>query len=451
MSEVNPAVLAIAFREKSLCARSGTCVGICPEGAISLNDDDYYPVLDADKCTSCGLCGEVCPGGRVEYKKLNQLTFGDAHDPQSFDGRVARTFITYASDVPTRKNGAGGGVVTALLCDMLAHHDVDGCIVTRMRRDKPWLGEPFIARKAEDLRTSQGSRYTVIPFNTVFREIREAPGRYAIAALPCQVHGFRQAIEKDQLIKDRVAAVVGLFCGGALEPYVVPELLQTKGIKRDEIQDFQFRGGEWPGKMRAVMRDGSIRDLHYSNYKDGAYNYFTGIYMPTRCQLCMDGSCEFADVSVSDTWTRDADGNYKFASHSRIFARTRRGIDIVEKAIQRGTLIGQDVSGDKSYITHQLQTKRKGLNAPLRVARWQRKGIPVPHYDRLIPHASVKEHLTERAVSTLLWVGQNKAFRYPVIKFLTSGLARPLIDLRMLLKKRKYRKSAQSLKERSAT
>ena len=444
MQHVDTTVLSVAFREKSLCCRSSTCVGICPESAISLNEDDYYPVLDESKCTGCGLCGDVCPGGTVEYKKLNRLTFGDDHDPQTFDGRIAQTFVTHAADVPTRSGGAGGGVVTALLSDLLEHGDVDGCVVTRMRQDKPWLGEPFIAHDCDELCSSQGSRYTVIPLNAILREIRDTPGSYAMAALPCQVHGLRQAFEKDTVLNERVTTVVGLFCGGALEPYVVPELLQTKGITPDQISDFEFRGGEWPGKMRAVMADGEIRDLHYSNYKDGAYNYFTGLYMPPRCQVCMDGSCEFSDLSVSDTWTRDKQGNYKFAGHSRILARTQRGVEVVQTAIQRGSLIAKDVSGDSNYQTHQLQTKRKRLNAPLRAARWRRKGIPVPRYDRPVPQATIRENLSERTVSSLLWLGKHKSFRYPLIKFLTSGSARPLIDLRMWLKKRKYQKSAQS-------
>ena len=106
--KIDPSILSVAFRERSLCTRSGTCVGICPTGAIDLNDE-YYPVLDAEKCTSCGLCGAVCPGGTVEYKKLNLLTFGDDHDPQTFDGRVEKTYVAYAADEQMRRGGAGGG------------------------------------------------------------------------------------------------------------------------------------------------------------------------------------------------------------------------------------------------------------------------------------------------------------------------------------------------------
>jgi len=342
-----------------------------------------------------------------------------------------------------REGGAGGGIVTALCWDLLKHGDVDGCIVARMNPQQPWIGESFIARSYDDLLQSQGSKYMIIPTNAIFQEIRRTPGRYAYVALPCQVHGFRMLAQRDPVLRERITAVIGLFCGGSLEPNLVTELLEARGIAIDDIADFQFRGGEWPGRMRAVLTSGEIRDLHYSNYKDGAYNYFTGLYMPARCQTCLDGSGLFADLSISDAWTRDREGNYRFKSQSRILARTDRGVEVLEQAMARGTIVGEDVTRDPDSATHKLQTKRKGTNAPLRVARRLRRGRPAPIYDREPPPAGLREHLSERGVSFLLWLGGFRWFRYPLMKFLTSAGAIPLIQFRLWRKKRKYRKLAR--------
>lgn len=434
--------LSIAFTDRSLCTRSATCVGVCPHKAISLDEEAYPVILDPAKCTECGLCAKVCPGGSVDYAELTELTFGHRNDPNRFDGIVEETWIAHASDETMRNGGAGGGVITALLWDQLKHGDVDGCIVTRMNPEQPWRGEPFIARTYEDLLASQGSKYSIVPVNAIFQEVKEAGGRYAYAALPCQAHGFRKAVAEDPALGEQIVSVVGLFCGGGLEPYLVPELLRTKGVKVDDITDFQFRGGDWPGSMRAHMKDGSIRNMHYSNYKDGAYNYIVGMYLPKRCTTCLDGSCEFGDLAVSDAWTRDADGNYKFPRHSRILARNAGGVASLRKAIERGTLVGHDLADDPNFAaqTHHLQTKRKGMNAPLRVARLEKKGVLVPQYDRPTPESTRKERLTERVVSLFLWVGQHKWLRYPILKLLTSKAAVPLIVLRQWLKKRKYKK-----------
>jgi len=451
VKKLDPAKLSIAFTDRSLCTRSATCVGVCPEKAISLDEDLYPVILDPDKCTECGLCAEICPGGKVDYGELTRITFGEkTKDPATFDGVVRETWMTHAADEGMRDRGAGGGVITALLWDLLKHGEVDGCIVTRMNPERPWLGEPFIARTYEDLLASQGSKYSIVPVNAIFQQVIEEGGTYAYAALPCQAHGFRVAAEKMPELKQRIACVVGLFCGGGLEPYLVPELLRTKGVRVADIRDFQFRGGDWPGKMRAIMKDGEVRDMHYSNYKDGAYNYIVGMYMPRRCATCLDGSCEFGDVAVSDAWTRDADGNYKFPRHSRVLARTTRGVELLKRAIERGTLVGHDLADDPNFAaqTHHLQTKRKGLNAPLRIERQARKGLRVPQVDRVCPEASFKERMTERIVSFFLWLGTISWVRYPLIKILTSKAAIPLIHLRQFLKRRKYKKRKQAAAKR---
>ena len=183
--------------------------------------------------------------------------------------------------------------------------------------------------------------------------------------------------------------------------------------------------------------------MHYSNYKDGAYNYLIGLYMPRRCQTCIDGSCEFSDISVSDAWTKDKEGKYKFKAHSKLLIRTKRGFEILESATKRGGVFVKDISNDRSYRTHKIQTKRKGTIAPLRVARLKKENVAIPIYDRHAPEVTAKERLLERIVSFFLEMGQYKKLRYPVIKSLTSRYAKPIIRLRLFLKKRKYSKQVK--------
>lgn len=121
----------------------------------------------------------------------------------------------------------------------------------------------------------------------------------------------------------------------------------------------------------------------------------------------------------------------------------RIGVEILDRAIERGTLVGEDVTRDPDYATHKIQTRRKGTNAPLRVARRLRHGHPAPIYDRAPPKAGLREQALERGTSFLLWLGGFRWFRYPLMKFLTSAGAIPLINFRLWRKKRKYRKLAR--------
>lgn len=438
--------LCVAFIARALCTRCGSCVGVCPSNAIVVGEK-FYPEFNAQKCVACGICGDVCPGGEVQYTDLAEQVFGERFADRGFDGWVESTYVGYSTEEKIKKGGAGGGVVTGLLYHLLNTGQVDGCLVTRMNHKTPWLGEPFIATSFEELCESQGSRYSVIPVNAVWAQLRERPGRFAAAILPCQVHAFRKLQKYDPELASKITTVIGLFCGGSLEPDLSSEMLLVRGIKRSDITNFKFRGGDWPGQMQAVLRDGRVKPLHYSNYKDGAYNYFTSLYMPERCQTCLDGSSEFADISVSDAWTRDENGEYKFKEHSRILVRTQVGAELVESATVAGDLSIHDVTTDPSYKTHKMQTRRKGSLVPVRVDRWRRAGRKVPIYDRDVPDdVTVKERITERLSSAMLRAGKFKPFRIIFMGFLTSILAVPLIKVRLYLKKRKYqRRSAAKL------
>lgn len=55
------------FSAPSICFQcpNAPCQSACPEDAISRNADDVV-VVDADKCTACGLCVDACPYGMIE-------------------------------------------------------------------------------------------------------------------------------------------------------------------------------------------------------------------------------------------------------------------------------------------------------------------------------------------------------------------------------------------------
>ncbi|MDZ7315045.1 MAG: Coenzyme F420 hydrogenase/dehydrogenase, beta subunit C-terminal domain [candidate division KSB1 bacterium] len=438
MRKIDPAILSISFTDHRLCTRCGTCVGVCPVDALFL-DENFFPRLDADKCIACGLCRLVCPGGEVRYKELETFVFGSQAPERTFDGHVRKTFIGFAGDPAIRAGGAGGGVVTALASHLLRSGKVDACIVTRMNPEKPWLGQVFIARTLEDLRLSQQSKYTIIPVNAILQVTRKSKERFALVALPCQIHGIRLIQEKRPQLIANIKYIIGLFCASSLEPYVAEELLAAKGIDKRQIKTFHFRGGRWPGRIRAVMKDGGIKNLHYSNFKDGAINYLMYLYTPPRCAVCIDGSSEFSDVSVSDAWTRDRRGNYLYEAQSRLLVRTPAGIEMVESALAAGDLIAREVSQDPQYRTHRLHARKKGLTAYLRVERLKCLGEPVPIYDRGTPEHDRTDRLTERIESFLMRFGRIRRLRQPLIKALLSRYGAFLIILRQYRKKRKYR------------
>lgn len=58
------------------CLGLGTCVNACPFDALSMGDRGL-PVVNADKCTSCGVCAEICPKGIITVTSSSKRILED--------------------------------------------------------------------------------------------------------------------------------------------------------------------------------------------------------------------------------------------------------------------------------------------------------------------------------------------------------------------------------------
>lgn len=52
----------MAYVITDICVACGTCLPVCPVGAIS--EGEIYHI-DPDTCIECGSCAEVCPTGAI--------------------------------------------------------------------------------------------------------------------------------------------------------------------------------------------------------------------------------------------------------------------------------------------------------------------------------------------------------------------------------------------------
>ncbi|MBQ3494684.1 MAG: 4Fe-4S binding protein [Clostridia bacterium] len=54
--------------DQKKCIGCGTCVDICPVGAIFFNEDQKAEI-DPKKCIKCGTCEAVCPVNAIQIKR----------------------------------------------------------------------------------------------------------------------------------------------------------------------------------------------------------------------------------------------------------------------------------------------------------------------------------------------------------------------------------------------
>ena len=66
------------FRGKPVvegCIKCGTCIKVCPTGAIKINDNDF--IIDLKKCIFCGNCAFYCSKSAIKMSKDYELATND--------------------------------------------------------------------------------------------------------------------------------------------------------------------------------------------------------------------------------------------------------------------------------------------------------------------------------------------------------------------------------------
>ena len=280
----------------------GTCVAVCPTRAVALDWEvatGYRVTVDRERCSDCGICLEACPGPGVDFRPdawWRERNAGAAS--RDFLGPWRRLWFGWAADPELRHLGASGGVATALLAGLLENGLADAVLAVGTSDENPLQAVGVVCRSPAEVAACRGSKYNVVPVNTLLGTVLREPGRYVLVGLPCHIQGLRLAQRRFRRLRERVVLTLGVFCGLTCEPRATEVAALQAGLDPADLASVSYRGPGWPGGMRLVTRDGRARRRDYPAYFDG----HLAAHTPPRCRMCPDALAELADVSVGDTW-----------------------------------------------------------------------------------------------------------------------------------------------------
>ena len=180
--------------ESSLCTRCGICCVICPNDSISI-EGSSYPSVDWSKCTNCGLCAEFCPGLSFDFRRYYNKIHDIRESVDSPEGYFKKACLGYSNSKVIKEVGSSGGVVTQILLYLLRHKIVDAVILASDNENDPVAPIPKLVRDESEIIKAGGSKYSVIPINTILTEVRNTSKRIAYVGLGCHIHGLRRLEE----------------------------------------------------------------------------------------------------------------------------------------------------------------------------------------------------------------------------------------------------------------
>lgn len=282
----------INITDKSQCCGCNACGDVCAKRAITFKTDIegfWYPEVNKELCTDCGLCEMVCPILQPADKIIRYS------EP--------RVFAAYTKDDTIRTDSTSGGIHSMLAQAMYERNAYVGGAIYNENHTVSQIIDDNPARLPE----IRSSKYLQSDASGVYKDIRAKlrEGREVFfCGCPCQVQALYKYLgnkEYDNL------TTCDFICRGVNSPKVFlkyMEMLERQyGAKATEIK---FKNKKW-GWHNFSMRVNFANGKEYC--KDRWHDLFFIGYLQANlltrpsCYAChFKGFPQKADITLADFW-----------------------------------------------------------------------------------------------------------------------------------------------------
>lgn len=292
------------------CTSCQMCGAVCPTGAItiSLNKDGFYrPYIDDAKCIDCGLCVKSC------YK---------------FDGSIKETtdigkyslYAAWAKDREVQQSTTSGGVADVMArelvrqgyrCVGVAYDAKDNC------------AKGAVAETIGQTEAFRGSKYiqslSVDAFRTLVRECRSQ--RFAVFGLPCQIYAIDRYLRARGCRDSHL--LVDLYCHGCPSLNVwtkyVDGIVKRYDAKSVISANFRSKLRGWGNFYVVVVVVEGVScpiEVVSPRINDRFYEmFFSDLVLNDSCPDCrLRSTLEYADIRLGDFWGHSYVMNHKGVS-----------------------------------------------------------------------------------------------------------------------------------------
>lgn len=282
----------INITDKSKCCGCCACVDICAHKAITLKNDIegfWYPEVNTDLCSECGLCEKICPELNIEKLKRN-----DYQNP-------VKTLAAIHKRMDVRWDSTSGGAFSALADAM---YEQGGYVSGAIYNDD-FSVRNYISNNPEDLVKLRSSKYLQSKAEGLYTEIRTLlrnGERVLACGTPCQMAALRSFLRKDY----ENLIIVDFICRGVNSPKVYRKYLDSLERKHGgKVVYVKAKNKElgWRNLTRKVVFDNGAVYYGVSMEDDFRRGYHTNVYCRPSCYTCQyKGFPRMSDITIADYW-----------------------------------------------------------------------------------------------------------------------------------------------------
>ncbi len=392
------------------------------------------------------LAWEACPGKGINYPDLYKKHFGSL--PSDWrTGHIDQLWTGYSADPKIRRNGASGGVTTAVLIHLLESGNIDAAILVKQGLPTPEQASWFIARTPEEILSCAQSVYVPVSVLDVLPKL--IPGeRYAMTCVPEQSAALRVLKYGGFAPAAQVEYVLGPYTGTALDKRAIRSLLRSHNVvAEDAITSLKWRAGEWPGYLEILTASG--REIRS---KKVYYNFLIPFFVTQTSLQSMDFANEFTDLSVGDAWTPEFEKLGQ--GFSVIASRSPRMSAVLAEMGKLGLLELESAESLSASAMHGHMIDFKKRGGHLRNSFRRKLGLAAPDYGLTPEKTAASRVLVEIVISGIFLACRNSLSRW-VMEQIPEKILGPLFNnLRLAWKnasKPAKRKGLKDLKMRTHT
>lgn len=283
----------INITDKSKCCGCNACGDVCAKHAITFKTDIegfWYPEVNKDLCTDCGLCEKVCPIINIKDLKKNDYP------------RPAHTIAAVNKNMRVRWNSTSGGAYTALAEAMLEQ----GGYVSGAIYNEGFTGvHNYVSNNPDDLENLRSSKYLQSNAEGLFKEIKGllVKGEKVLACgTPCQMAALRSFLRKDY---DNLI-IVDFICRGVNSPKVYRAYLDSLEKKfGSKVVYVKAKNKElgWRNLTRKVTFENGQSYYGVSLIDDFRRGYHTNVFCRPSCYDCQFKEFpRISDITIADYW-----------------------------------------------------------------------------------------------------------------------------------------------------
>ena len=277
--------------KKSDCTGCKMCEDICPCGAITFrNEKDgfWYPVVDSEKCTRCGLCLSKCPVQRT-YTSKNK-------------GKP-EVYSAWIRDDRTRINSTSGGIYYALAQQTIKE---GGYIVGGVYSEDYKSAYHIVGNSMEDLKRIMRSKYFQSDTSGIFKLVKQLlddKKKVLFCGTPCQAAALTNYLPKeydDLTICDFICR--GINSPKAFRAYI--ESLEHKYKSKVSLVHLKNKNHGW--RALGTYMEFQNGQTYFRNKANDPWvnGYISGnLYMRKCCSHCKFKKIpRVSDISLGDFW-----------------------------------------------------------------------------------------------------------------------------------------------------